>query len=588
MKVIFEKVILKNLLSFGNKETTIVFDEGLTLMTGPNGSGKSSSLLDAISFAIYDKPYRKINKADLINRTNKKNMMVDLYFSINDIPYQIKRGMKNKDVDLEFYIDGKKQQLLSSKALTQDELINKIGIDYKLFKQIISLSINHNKSFLTLSASEKRDLLEKFFNVDVLATMAKEAKQELKTLNVKLEISSNNISTLAKFLSEEKLRIKKLTKSKKSFDTDKTAIISDLEDKLITAEGELSDLASSGKKLQKQSAAFAVVDINDIRTRKQELLTEQAVLESTKTSAEKTITYLNSNDICPMCKSELNDDHKKSELSVQNNIVSTCTSDILSIENKLILIEDELSSAVEDSSKLSDLKFSIRELKNKYKIKEVEITNLKKMISDKRDETFVIDIDEMKDHYKEKFNEHKSAVIEHESISSLISKYNIMKDMLSDSGIKSYIFDQLIPILNKNINDYLTTFDLPIYIEFDNKMNDSIKTIKDFKQSVSYYSFSEGEKKKIDMSILLSFIDVTKKIANWNCNLLIIDELLDSSIDDDGLEHLLQSLHTMFEGSPDLGVYIISHRVKAEYKNYFNNTIQVGINPNGFSELIFK
>ena len=159
--------------------------------------------------------------------------------------------------------------------------------------------------------------------------------------------------------------------------------------------------------------------------------------------------------------------------------------------------------------------------------------------------------------------------------------------MLSDSGIKSYIFEQLIPILNDNINRYLNIFNLPIYLEFGDDMSDSIKTINNFNESVTYYSFSEGEKKKIDMAILLSFIDVTKKIANWNCNLLIIDELLDSSIDEAGLDKLLLSLSGMVDEDDDLGIYIISHKFKKEYKQYFNKMIEVKKSSDGFSKMSY-
>jgi DNA repair exonuclease SbcCD ATPase subunit len=224
-------------------------------------------------------------------------------------------------------------------------------------------------------------------------------------------------------------------------------------------------------------------------------------------------------------------------------------------------------------------------LKNQYVNIEAQV---EKLVADKsKVETrqFVVDMDAMKEEYDQRLNEYKDSKDELSEISKGLANYSKIIEILSDTGVKSYIFDQLIPVLTKSVNYYLNIFELPIYIEFDNTMKDSIKTSANFNSSVSYLSFSEGEKKKIDMAILLSFIDVTKKIANWNCNLLIIDELLDSSIDDNGLEKMLESLEKMVLTDTDMGIYIISHRFKTEYKHFFNSMIEIKKNSDGFSKI---
>ena len=248
MKVKFHSLKIQNLLSYGNNETVINFDNnGLNLITGENGTGKSSAMLDAISFALYDKPYRKIKKGELINRKNKKNLKVDFSFTINDIEYRLVRGLKNREVDLEFWIDGVQQDLLSSKGLTQLEIESKIGIDYKLFKQIISLSINYNKPFLTLSAAEKRELLEKFFNIDVLAAMLKEAKSVLKELKIKKNMEIQAIDILTSSLKTDKARILQLVESKKTFDADMKKEVDKLTDTILVSKKELKTVKAEGK-----------------------------------------------------------------------------------------------------------------------------------------------------------------------------------------------------------------------------------------------------------------------------------------------------------------------------------------------------
>ena len=586
MKVVFNKITIQNLLSFGNSETVLNIENGLNLIVGPNGGGKSSALLDAISFGLYDKPYRKINKADLINRKNKKNLKVDVEFTINDIKYRIVRGMKNKNVDLIFYIDDVKQKLLSSKALTQIEIENKIGIDYKLFKQIISLSINHNKPFLTLPAGEKRELLEKFVNIDVLADMLKVAKSEVKNLKLQKNIHSNNINMISRFLKTEKSRIVELEASKKTFDSDKKSEIFNITSLIKDKKDELRKVKAEGKDEQKKLKDYSDMDdITELRNLKDGVNKNIATYEFAIKSANTILNALDEYDICPTCKSNLTKEHKADEISIQNSIVINSTAEINKLNSELDIINNKISD-VEDMLKvIQDIKYSIKTLKGSYTSIERRIIKLEDDKKRELNKEFIFDISSMKSEYNEKMKELKSNKSELIDIDINIERYDKIIVMLSDKGIKSYIFEQLIPVLNNNVNDYLQLFELPIYIEFDNSMTDSIKMMSNFNENVTYYSFSEGEKKKIDMAILLSFIDVTKKIANWNCNLLVIDELLDSAIDDVGLEKLLQSLERMVVDSPDSGVYIISHRLKNEYIHYFTNAIEIKKNSDGFSKM---
>ncbi len=586
MRVFFTELRIQNLLSFGNTETVIDFREGLNLITGPNGAGKSSALLDAVSFALYDKPYRKINKSELINRKNKKNLKVSCRFVVNDTEYQIVRGLKNKDVDLEFWINGEKQDMLSSKSLSQDEIESHIGIDYKLFKQIISLSINHNKPFLTLTAQEKRELLEKFFSIDTIASMLKAAKASLKDVKIKKQITTNAIDMLSDNLKTEKKHLAELNDSKKNFDTDKKRELFEVNEKLDLNKRNLKVKKTEGRTKQKELKALeAPVDVSVLHESKDEQTKIKNNAEYDIKNAEKILSALDEYDVCPTCKSKLTEEHKNEEINLQKSIIADSNVLITECDTNLKAIKDDIKSSENAVNDRNDIRYSIKYLKNQCVNIESQIEKLtadKKKISER---TFVVDLDTMQKEYKEKFKEYKDSKKELDKINDDIVMYTKIIEILSDSGVKSYIFDQLIPVLNKSVNYYLNIFELPIYIEFDNSMKDNIKTSANFNNTVHYMSFSEGEKKKIDMAILLSFIDVTKKIANWNCNLLIIDELLDSSIDDNGLEKMLESLEKMVEDSESLGTYIISHRFKPEYKHFFSSMIEIKKNTEGFSKI---
>jgi len=589
MKVVLKKLIIQNLLSYGNNETVIDFTEGLNLITGPNGAGKSSALLDAISFVWFDKPYRKVNKTELINRKNKKNLKVSCEFSVNSTDYKIVRGLKNKNVELEFWIDNVKQDALSTKGLSQTEIEKHIGIDYKLFKQIISLSINYNKPFLTLPAGEKRELLEKFFNIDTIAVMLKKSKDELKEFKVKKEMFTHTTDLLADVIKSEKKHIEELTTSKKTFDADKKDELFEITEKIDLNSRNLKQLKKDGKSksLELKSLNTSTNLLSELRKDKDEMTKILNDADYEIRNANKILTALDEYDICPTCKTTLTPTHKDDEITLQKSIITSANQTISNMNDKLRDINAKIDKAEQTNTDMNDIRYNIKHLKNQCITIETQLIKLKsdkEKISNKK---FVVDLKSMKEEYKNKVVEYKDTKNNLVTINKDMLMYTKIIEILSDSGVKSYIFDRLIPVLNKSVNYYLNIFELPIYIEFDNSMKDNIKTSTDFNASVNYMSFSEGEKKKIDMAILLSFIDVTKKVANWNCNILIIDELLDSSIDDNGLEKLLESLEKMVNDVDGLGAYIISHRFKAEYKHFFNNMMEVNKSVDGFSKITY-
>jgi len=583
MQFKFKSIEIKNLLSFGNQIVSFDFTEGMVLITGDNGVGKSSLLLDAISFLLYDKPYRDINKNDLINRTNKKDLYVGGEFSVDNHDYIIRRGLKNKSVDLEFFIDGVKQELLSTKSLNQAEIIKHIGIDYKMFKQIISLSINYNKPFLSLPAGEKRELIEKFFNIDVIAKMLKKAKDDLKTLNMNKKLLEQSIDTVATVIAKDKKHILELEKLKSNYDTDTDAKITELQNELKNKLEYAKELKQEGKDKTSEYKKIDIRDMNELDSVKNEFVKLKNKLEYDIESAETIIHALSENDVCPSCKSELTEEHKFNELYTQNCIISNAKSEITTLDYKISSITNDIKINKNKYDSKVALSYDIKSVKSKYISVCDEIDTIKRNLEDTKNSTFDVDIKSLKRELKTITDKHKLNKIEFLTIKDDIRDAERIRDILSDSGIKSYIFSQLIPVLNKSVNYYLDLFEIPILIEFDKSMSDTITTLTGSK-NVSYYSFSEGEKKKIDMSILLSFIDVTKKIANWNCNLLIIDELLDSSIDEDGLDKLLNSLSLMIDdNSSEIGIYIISHRLKSNYE--FDSVLKVEKNKNGFSTI---
>lgn len=574
----------RNILSFGNKATTIKFDNGLNLITGKNGSGKSSALLDTMAFGLYGKPYRSINLENLINRKNKKNLEVSITFSINEnTKYEIIRGMVPKNLVIKK--NGVKVKQLSSKALNQDEIDKIIGIDYKMFKEIISLSINHNAPFLDLPAAKKREIIEQIFNINIFADMLKEVKNEIKDNKLKISIKEKEIAFGEENLNSEQKRIEDITKTKNNFDNNKKEDIANIDKKLNEYATKLTNLKTEATRLKTETETKLETETN-IETLKNDKKTLTEKIAENKyiiKQSDKDIEFLENNDVCPTCKSEFK--NKSEELQSLKNNKNSAQQQINEDQKKLDDINLEITKIEKKIQQDRESALKIKLIKTQYADtkKEIEETKIKKEAILARE--FTIDINSIVSGYDKKKLEldlNKSEL----EVSTEEQNINLsVVDVLSDSGIKTYVFEQLIPILNYNINEYLKLFDLSVVIEFDKFMEASIKILNGYEENASYYGFSEGEKKRIDMAILLSFIGVTKSIADWNCNILVIDELLDSSIDKEGLDTLLDSLKSMIKSIGNLGVYIISHRMEKEYSDQFKSLIQISKDFSGFSQI---
>lgn len=579
MKINFEDITFRNILSFGHKPTTINFKNGLNLITGKNGSGKSTALLDALCFCLYGKPYRDINIDKIINRKNKKDVEVTVKFSTNKDSYEITRGIKPKKFIIKK--NNTTQKKLSSTKLNQEEVDKILGIDHKLFKQIISLSINHNEPFLSLGVAKKREILDQIGRIDIFASMLKQIKSEIKDLKIKIGIKEKEVLFSDNHITNEKKRIEDIKKTKKNFDKDRQKDLDGIDDKISTYQTKLDEIKSEGK-ITKIGTVLKDTrpELQEQKTKHTEDIAEQKYIIK---QAVKDKDFLESNDVCPTCNAEFKD--KDSEL--QSLIASKLNAEtkIEMSQKELDIINESITRIEDNINEVRDIKLKLASLKDKFINIQSEIKELKDRRTDIVSRKFDIDIDAMDKGYEEYLTNHK---VNKSELDELKDEFDIavsVSEVLSDTGIKSYVLEQLIPILNYNINEYLRLFDLSVSIEFDKFMEVIIKTLNGHGEDESYYAFSEGEKKRIDMAILLSFIGVTKSLANWNCNLLVIDELLDSSIDDDGLEKLIESLESMVNDSGNLGVYIISHRMKKEYSNQFNSLIEVKKNSNEFSEI---
>jgi len=583
MKLCFKEATFKNVLSFGNKPTTITFNDGLNLLTGHNGSGKSTLLLDVLSYGLTGQPYRKIRLQDLINRKNQKNLEVVIKFDINDDKYKLTRGMKPSILKIEK--NNIEQKSLSSSGLNQIEIDKIIGINYNIFKQIISLSINHNEPFLKLGLPKKREIRDQVFSIDIFTDMLKLVKSEIKDLKPKIAVSDNTVTLLDQTINSDKNTLNELKQTEQRFEEDKQNEIKTYDLEIEECIGKLKDIKSNGENLIKDLKNQVINNRTELDTTKSNLVSEIAGCEIEIKNSKKTTNVLLSYDDCPTCNSKILPEYKTKEINKLKKHINTNIERCGVCNIELEEVESDIESLEFQLYKQEVKKNNIQTLKDKAIALTSQVNTAKKRKTLVASKEFTFDIKGAEHNLSIKQKDLKKTKVENDEFKLELKRKNTIVDVLSDTGIKSYVFEKMIPILNLNINDYLKLFKLPVTIKFNKYMEETITVLGNGLMDVSYYSFSEGEKKRIDMAILLSFIAIKKSLAVWNCNLLIIDELLDSSIDDDGLDQLIDSINNMITDENGLGVYIISHRLKKEYFSQFKSLTEISKKRNGFSSI---
>jgi len=585
MVVKFKKLTFQNILSFGANPTVLEFEHGVNLISGLNGSGKSA-ILDALSFCLFGQPYRKIKIKELINRKNKKNLSVSCEFIVDEKDcYVLTRNM-NVD-SIEILKNGEELELLSSKKLNQEEIDKILGINHQMFKQVISLAVNYNKPFLSMQLFEKREIIEKIFNIVVFGQMLRFVKKNNVEIKTKSEVNSRSITLLEQHLKSLRKRVVELTEAQNNFQTNKEKDLRDNDERIkrflrekIEIDEELESII-----VQVDSTNFDEETLKNLKKRKDEVVKSINENEFVVKSSEEMIDSLEKNKTCPWCKTDITQDHKDKEVKRLTDEIKEKRNEINKCKSERRDIEKEISRQETWLKELNDSHFKRDNLQEKLSLIDRELASAEDRRNNILNREIDFNLESINHEFEEKKVEYKDIWNETKNIKKILKNNDIVQSILSESGIKAYFFKKLIPILNIKINEYLKLFELPVIIQFDEFMVERINNLENLRNEISYYSYSEGEKKRIDMSILLSFISITKTISNWNCNLLIIDELLDSAIDEGGLEKLVSSLKTMVYDTKDLSIYIISHRLQQDYSSQFKNCLQLQKNSNSFSEI---
>tara|TARA_R110001592_G_scaffold233168_2_gene490754 strand:+ start:1213 stop:2952 length:1740 start_codon:yes stop_codon:yes gene_type:complete len=575
MKVNFKDIKFKNILSYGNKECKFSFKEGLSSITGRNGHGKST-IIDILSYNLFGQPYRKIKINELVNRVNKKNLLTESVLEINDVEYKIIRGLK--PAIFQIYKDGEEIELLSSKRLIQDELNDILGINHNLFKQIIALALNANKPFLTLSAGDKRSIIETIFNIDVFGVMTKEVKKNLTELKIDLNIKKTELRGVEGAYEALTYQKESITVAHDNFATDKdndiksiNKIIADFKLRIKKTKANIKVGNQSLDKLALVECKFCEEELSTIKQDNSVIQYKiKSILEHNEVLKD---------DYCTKCGHDIDEAHKTKHLTENANKLIEYESKHKSNCIRAVDIEKILKKNKDITKQIADVTNAINKAEEKL---EWNTDELEKAINNKKvivDRTLDIDVLQYNEQIDAKGLDINTLTTSVDDISEGIETNTILVDILSENGVKSHFIKKLLPILNKKINTYFEHFEMPFIFKFDEMLEESIIAVDG--TNTSYFACSEGEKKRIDISILLSFIDTIKEISNFDCNLLFFDELLDSAVDSTNLHLIITAIKEMTIKDTNLAIYVISHR---SYSGIWDNIIEIN-KVGGFSEI---
>ena len=543
--ITFKYVRWKNFLSTGNQFTEIQLDRSpTTLIIGENGAGKST-ILDALCFGLFNKPFRNISKSQLVNSVNGSASVVEVEFIVGGKKVKVLRGIKpNK---FEVYVNDKMINQDANARDYQKHLEQQIlGLNYRSFTQVVILGSSTFVPFMQLSTKARREVVEDILDIKVFSLMNfllknknKELNEEIRNVEYQYDLSKEKIAMQEKFIAEVV--------------NNKSAIIDENKQKINDNNSTISTRNENIKKLEteKEALSYDAEEHTKIEQKLKKLSKAEAALENRKAEHDRQIEFFKNNDECPTCEQSITTATKQTQTELRTTKIRDIENGIADLhrmeseeQDSLQLILTNLETIRNNDVEIAKIRSSIVELEkfNDKLQKDIEAYE-----SGSVSEEDKIKLAELKgqikliDEQKSKLNEDRFYI-------------DIARNLLQDSGIKTKIVKQYLPIMNKLVNTYLSSMDFFVNFNIDENFNETIKSR--FRDEFSYASFSEGEKMRIDLALLFTWRAIAKMKNSTNTNLLILDEIFDSSLDGSGTDDFLKILNTFH----DQNVFVISHK----------------------------
>lgn len=545
--ITFQKVRWKNLLSTGNNFTEIQLDRfTTTLIVGANGAGKST-ILDALSFGLYGKPFRKVNKGQLVNSINGKGTIVEIEFTIGKRQYMTRRGIKPNV--FEIFQDGVLLDQTSDVKEYQDLFETQIlKLNHKSFSQIVVLGSASFTPFMQLPAAHRREIVEDLLDIEIFSVMNGLLKERIasnrsSTIDIDFNIKNNaeKIELYKKHIDSLKQNHDEQIKQKRDQIVQYTSSITTANQTITELQAEIALLQSS------------IDDQQKVRTRMEKVRDLARQIDLRLDKLNKEAQFFSSHSDCPTCRQGIGHEHKTEILEKSNTQVveiqagkQKILEELDRLNSRLTIITDVLNDISTKAREVSDNQIQIRTWQGFIKGIEREITELT---------TNTTQIDANAEEIRLLRVKLKELIDKKEELSKDKQTYEVAAALLKDSGIKTKIIKQYIPIINKLINKYLASMDFFVNFEMNETFEETIKSR--FRDEFTYDSFSEGEKCRIDLALLFAWRAVAKLRNSASTNLLIMDEVFDSSLDVAGGDELIKIMQGIVS---DSNIFVISHR----------------------------
>ena len=568
--ITFQKIRWKNFLSTGNQFTEVDFQQNATnLIVGTNGTGKST-VLDALTFSLFNKPFRKINKGQLANSTNEKDCLVEVEFCINNKQYIVKRGIKPNLFLI--IVDGTPMHKEADDRVMQKMLEeNILKVNYKSFTQIVILGSTNFVPFMQLSGSNRRDVIEDLLDIRIFSAMnslikdkIKGQKDEIRTLDLSKDNIKDKVEMQTNFINElESQGKQRIDEKKEKIDT----LMCEAEDYVHENELISDDVVDLTKEQEEVTGA---------KDKLKKLNTLKGKLSNKVATITKEHKFFTEHTVCPTCTQDIEEEFRV-------NRIADAQTKAKELQTGYRELEEAIQKEEEREHQFTKLSKEITKLNNGISKNHTLISGCNRQIRDLESE-----IQRLTDQHANRNTEHEKLAEFNQNLQEVFKKLADKKEevmyhdfaysLLKDDGVKTKIIKKYLPLINQQVNRFLQMMDFYINFKLDEEFSETIES--PIHEKFSYASFSEGEKMRIDLALLFTWREVARVKNSVNTNLLIMDEIFDSSLDGFGTDEFLKIIRFVIK---DANVFVISH--KADLQDKFNSVIKFE-KVKGFSRMV--
>ena len=565
----FETVRWKNILSTGNTFTEIQLDRNnTTLIIGENGSGKST-ILDALCFGLFGKPFRNINKGQLLNSVNGTGGLVEVEFRIGSKKVKVIRGIKPNV--FEIYINGKMYNQDANARDYQKYLEQQIlKLNYRSFTQVVILGSSTFVPFMQLKARHRREVVEEILDIQIFSLMNMILKQKLKTISEDIRDIDYQYNLTEEKINLQEKYIDEVFIHKENIIKEKTLLVTKNEKEISKKNSDIKSHTKSNDKLLTQ-----ITDSDKVNTKHIKLKDIQSQLKEKHRAHNKLVGFFESNEDCPTCQQHIDEVFKSSMIDKKKGEADKVNSGMDELKN-------ELNKITNRQKEIDVVVVKIRENEVHIAKENSSLIQLEKFNATLQSEIDQLNTGEVNNNDRNKLTELKKTLsgldMQKSKLREEQTYSEASRNMLMDTGIKTKIIKQYLPVMNKLINTYLTSMEFYVNFTLNENFEETIKSR--YRDEFTYSSFSEGEKMRIDLALLFTWRAIAKMKNSTNCNLLILDEIFDSSLDGTGTDEFLKILNTL----GDENVFVISHKQDI-LVDKFRSTIKFEKNRN-FSHIV--